>query len=229
MQNLCIEKVDGSGTSKIENISELQCTSLVNQLKVKGKQVGDNAENDVLRCWHKPHNVGTNVSFVGMKQDATLPYFQELGSSLISHNFHEGSSSSGSSKANMEAVTDRYKSLAQTNLGMTLSAPFGNSNSVQFHSAVVDEREQSKTLPQILPGTKFGPILPMFPISTFAAGLEAHASMASRTSVAMPPPRRRRRNQQLRPRYLPRITDQELQQISGEYPSFFFSEFLIIG
>jgi hypothetical protein len=39
--------------------------------------------------------------------------------------------------------------------------------------------------------------------------------------VARPPAEGRGRNQLL-PRYWPRITDQELQQISGEYPLIFF-------
>nr|KYP48378.1 B3 domain-containing transcription repressor VAL2 [Cajanus cajan] len=75
--------------------------------------------------------------------------------------------------------------LPSTNLSMTLAAPLGNSN--HFQSAVVDEREQSKTSPLLL-----GP---------------------------RPPAEGRGRNQLL-PRYWPRITDQELQQISGEYPAF---------
>lgn len=183
-------------------------------------QVGRYAENDGLRCWLKPHNVDTNGTPAEMKLEEVSPSIGELGNTLISQFRRESNGSSKAAKADdckadME-MHDIYESLTQTNLSMTLAGPLGNSN--PFHRAVVDEREQSKTSPPLLPGSRSRHLLPKPPRSTLAAGLEANAAMASQIRVARPPAEGRGRNQLL-PRYWPRITDQELQQISGEYPT----------
>ncbi|XP_029130352.1 B3 domain-containing transcription repressor VAL2 isoform X2 [Cajanus cajan] len=208
------EKPSGSGTSKVNNVGAQQYTSLANQLNVRGMQVGHYAENDGLRCWFKPHNVETDGPSTEMKPEI-LPSVGELGSTLISQFHCESNGSSKASKAESKADTemrDIYESLAQTNLSMTLAAPLGNSN--HFQSAVVDEREQSKTSPLLL-GPRSRHLLPKPPRSTIGTGLEASAGMVSQIRVARPPAEGRGRNQLL-PRYWPRITDQELQQISGD-------------
>ncbi|KAH1162923.1 hypothetical protein AAZX31_01G121700 [Glycine max] len=210
------EKPNGSGTSKVQNVStQQQCTSLANQLTVRGMQVGHYAENDELQCWFKTHNVETDGPFAEMKPEI-LPSVGELGNTLISQFHCESNGSSKASKAeNCKPETemrDIYESLAQTNLSMTLAAPLGNSN--PFHSAVVDEREQSKTSPLLL-GSRSHHLLPKPARSTIGTSLEANAGMVSQIRVARPPAEGRGRNQLL-PRYWPRITDQELQQISGD-------------
>lgn len=208
------EKPSGSGTSKVNNVGAQQYTSLANQLNVRGMQVGHYAENDGLRCWFKPHNVETDGPSTEMKPEI-LPSVGELGSTLISQFHCDSNGSSKASKAESKGDTemrDIYESLAQTNLSMTLAAPLGNSN--HFQSAVVDEREQSKTSPLLL-GPRSRHLLPKPPRSTIGTGLEASAGMVSQIRVARPPAEGRGRNQLL-PRYWPRITDQELQQISGE-------------
>ncbi|CAI0423802.1 unnamed protein product [Linum tenue] len=81
-------------------------------------------------------------------------------------------------------------------------------------ATVVDERSQSKTPP--LQASRSRHLLPKPPKSNLVTGLEPNA-MSSPIRVARPPAEGRGRNQLL-PRYWPRITDQELQQISMEYP-----------
>ncbi|XP_027335900.1 B3 domain-containing transcription repressor VAL2-like isoform X3 [Abrus precatorius] len=210
------EKPNVSGTSKVKNVGAQQCRSLANQLNVRGTQAGHYAENDGLRCWLKPHNLETDGPSTEMKPEI-FPSVGELGSTLISQFHCESNGSFKASKAeNCKADTDMrdiYESLAQTNLSMTLAAPLGNSN--PFHSAVVDEREQSKTPPPLLLGSRSRHLLPKPPRSTLGTGLEANAGMVSQIRVARPPAEGRGRNQLL-PRYWPRITDQELQQISGD-------------
>jgi hypothetical protein len=82
---------------------------------------------------------------------------------------------------------------------MTFNAPLGNSNS--FGNSVVGEKQQSskKTSTPNLSESK------------------TNVSMASSVHVARQSPIRRRRKH-ISPRNLPKITDQELQQLSGEYP-----------
>ncbi|KAL1110688.1 hypothetical protein V6Z11_D02G003900 [Gossypium hirsutum] len=58
-------------------------------------------------------------------------------------------------------------------------------------------------------------LLPKPPRSVLATGLEMNAGTVPQIRVARPPAEGRGRNQLL-PRYWPRITDQELQQISGD-------------
>ncbi|XP_023540682.1 B3 domain-containing transcription repressor VAL2 isoform X2 [Cucurbita pepo subsp. pepo] len=63
-------------------------------------------------------------------------------------------------------------------------------------------------------GSRSRHLIPKPARALFNVGLEPNASMVSQVRVARPPAEGRGRNQLL-PRYWPRITDQELQQISG--------------
>ncbi|CAJ1948384.1 unnamed protein product [Sphenostylis stenocarpa] len=206
------EKPNGSVTSKVINVSAQQCTALANQLNLRSMQVGHFAENDGLRCWFKPPNVETDGPSTEIKPEI-LPSVEELGSTLISQFHYE---SNGSSKASKAESCKTNTEMRDIYLSMTLATPLGNSN--PFHSSVVDEREQSKTSPLLL-GSRSRHLLPKPPRSTIGTGLEVNAGMVSQIRVARPPAEGRGRNQLL-PRYWPRITDQELQQISGEYPTF---------
>lgn len=216
-----MEKPYVCGTMKLGNGSELQCSLAPNQFKginvekLGEVRVGDYMENDGLRSWFHSHNGATNGPSMRLKQEV-MPYIGELGSTSISQ-FHP--KSNGSSKAvkvdNCKTdgeIRDMYESFAQTNLSMTLGASLGNSNSLR--NDVFDEREHSKTLSPTLPGPRSRHLLPKPPRSS----MEVNAGLVSQIRVARPPAEGRGRNQLL-PRYWPRITDQELQQISGEYPS----------
>jgi hypothetical protein len=195
-----------------------QYISLANQLNARGMQVGNYTENDGLRCWLKPRNVDMDGPSTEIKPEV-LPSVGEFGSTLVSQFHRESNGSSRTPKGeNYKAgdMQDIYESLAQTNLSMTLAAPLANSN--PFHNVLVDEREQSKMSPPLLLASRSRHLLPKPPRPTLSSGLEANASMVSQVRIARPPAEGRGRNQLL-PRYWPRITDQELQQISGEYPT----------
>lgn len=181
-------------------------------------QVGNYGENDGLRCWLKPHKVDTDGPSTVIKPEV-LPSVGEFGSTLISQFHRESNGSSRTANAeNCKAddVQDIYESLAPTNLSMTVAAPLVNLN--PFHNVLVDEREQSKASPSLLLGSRSRHLLPKPPRPTLSSGLEANAGTVSQIRIARPPAEGRGRNQLL-PRYWPRITDQELQQISGEYPA----------
>ncbi|XP_004514737.1 B3 domain-containing transcription repressor VAL2 isoform X2 [Cicer arietinum] len=205
------EKVNESGTSKIINVSAQQSISLANQLNVRDMQVGNYGENDGLRCWLKPHKVDTDGPSTVIKPEV-LPSVGEFGSTLISQFHRESNGSSRTANAeNCKAddVQDIYESLAPTNLSMTVAAPLVNLN--PFHNVLVDEREQSKASPSLLLGSRSRHLLPKPPRPTLSSGLEANAGTVSQIRIARPPTEGRGS-----PRYWPRITDQELQQISGD-------------
>lgn len=181
-------------------------------------QVGNYAENDGLRCWLKPHNIDMDGPSTEIKPEV-LHSFGEFGNTSISQFHVESNGSSKTAKVeNYKAdnMQDIYESLAQTNLSMALAAPSVNLN--PFQNALVDEREQRKMSPPLLLASRSRHLLPKPPRPTLSPGLEGNAGTVSQIRIARPPAEGRGRNQLL-PRYWPRITDQELQQISGEYPT----------
>lgn len=187
---------NGFGTLKTDNAGDLPSTSVDNQLggsddKFKLLQLGNSSESVGLRHLLQFRNDDLDGSFRKVKP--------------------EEAAKSDISKANIGAK-DIYGPLAHTNLSITLGSPGINSNS--FPSAVVDEKEHSKTSAIIHQGPKSRHLLPKPPKLALATGSEANAGI-SQIRVARPPAEGRGRNQLL-PRYWPRITDQELQQLSGD-------------
>ncbi|KAL1077942.1 hypothetical protein V6Z11_D10G128100 [Gossypium hirsutum] len=95
----------------------------------------------------------------------------------------------------------------------------GSNGSVQAVKPAIFKANISETLPQTNLSISLGSSLGnqnVFPGSVVdEKGLEVNAGMVPQIRVARPPVEGRGRNQLL-PRYWPRITDQELQQISGD-------------
>ncbi|KAF2531402.1 hypothetical protein F2Q70_00033395 [Brassica cretica] len=112
--------------------------------------------------------------------------------------------------ARLEALrhNTEKKESAQPNLSISLGPTLMTS---QFHD--VDDR--SKTTPIFQLASRSRQLLPKPANSapTTAPPMEPNGSL----HVARPPPEGRGKTQLL-PRYWPRITDQELQQLSGQYP-----------
>lgn len=82
-----------------------------------------------------------------------------------------------------------------------------------------DENKASSMFQQVQKAHQF---LPQLPNAGSGDTPDASKDGVSHMRVARPPAEGRGRNQLL-PRYWPRITDEELQQISGEYPHNSFS------
>lgn len=80
-----------------------------------------------------------------------------------------------------------------------------------------DRLDGDKFVPSFQHGQKSRHLLPKPPKIGPIIGLEIPKDSAPQIRVARPPGEGRGRSQLL-PRYWPRITEQELQQISGEYP-----------
>ncbi|KAK3015804.1 hypothetical protein RJ639_007229 [Escallonia herrerae] len=183
---------------------------------MKLKKLADSSDDNGHEHLSSSQNDDTDGSpSCQMKQEDVLPPTGEIGNSSLL-NFKQvyiGSSpdvKSDKNKTNM-VVKDVYGSLVQTNLTISLAAPSGNS---PFFAGPVGEREYYRPITSFQHGST-SHHLPKVPKSIVAAGLDSNTNMLSQIRVARPPVEGQVKNQLL-PRYWPRITDQELQQISGD-------------
>ncbi|CAI9770736.1 unnamed protein product [Fraxinus pennsylvanica] len=109
-----------------------------------------------------------------------------------------------------QGVKDVYESISQTHLNISLSSPLGgNSSGLPFAAGNVEGSEQSKG--SSAHGQRSHNILLKPPV------LVSEQNKGT-VRIARPPAEGRGRNQLL-PRYWPRITEQELQQLSGDLKS----------
>lgn len=177
-------------------------------------QSGNKTEGNELRQSHLSQSNNNNVSLVQMKHEENCPSVRDVGyvcsleSTQVTNGLNELAKQEICKGDNGTKCT--YDSLA---LGC------GNSNPPPGVS--IDEKEDSKPSSPLLLGSRSRNLTPKPARSVFNVGLDQNASMVSQVRVARPPAEGRGRNQLL-PRYWPKITDQELQQISGAYPSLSF-------
>ncbi|XP_042045349.1 B3 domain-containing transcription repressor VAL1-like [Salvia splendens] len=113
-----------------------------------------------------------------------------------------------------DGVKNSYDSLAQPSVNFSLMTPSSSPITIlPFPGGIAEGSEQSKgSLEQALN------VLPKPPKPSPTVGSEVNKGTVSQARVARPPAEGRGRNQLL-PRYWPRITDQELQQLSGDLKS----------
>lgn len=212
----------GISMSTMNGDGEMQLTSVENQVdtgngEIDCKRLEKSEERIAMKDLLLTHNDVANGERT--KEEEVLPCQGEVGNTSSS-NFNQASDGSSESakvdmyRANM-GIKDMYGSLAQTNLTIALASPSGVPN--PFTGAVVEERDLGKTVSSFHQISRSRHLLPKPPKSVLATGLETNSGMGSQIRVARPPAEGRVKNQLL-PRYWPRITDQELQLISGEYP-----------
>lgn len=115
-------------------------------------------------------------------------------------------------------MTSIHESTAQPSLGMYLGNPSGSKSVPHSAGENVEGRLEGKTSPPFHQGQRSRPILPKL-LKT--GNVETDKGTFSQSRVARPPAEGRGKNQLL-PRYWPRITDQELERLSGEYPFYFY-------
>lgn len=170
------------------------------------------------------HRGDTNVSLGKEKREDVIHAFGEVSTGFSSAT----QPSAGSSKftkpdsdRSMLDIRDMHESVVQPSLSMSLAVASGNSKFViPFSNGAADVREQSKAPPSFQQGQRSRPILPKPPKTGLTITSETSKSTGSQLRIARPPAEGRGKNHLL-PRYWPRITDQELQQLSGEYPFMF--------
>ncbi|KGN58689.1 B3 domain-containing transcription repressor VAL2 isoform X2 [Cucumis sativus] len=203
------EKLNGLGTSQVQNSGDLQSFLVEdgNNDRITLIQSGNKAEGNELRQSHLSPSNNKNVSLVQMKHEENCPSVRDVGYVCSSE------STQVTNGLNEFAKQEICKGDSGTKLAYdSLALGCGNSNPLPGVS--IDEKEASKPSSPLLLGSRSRHLIPKPARSVFNVGLESNTSMVSQVRVARPPAEGRGRNQLL-PRYWPKITDQELQQISG--------------
>lgn len=188
---------------------------------IKLKQFANFSDNNVPKQFLPPQNDSTARSWYQMKLEGSMPLSADARNTCLS-NYSQLSAGSGSSldvktKADKKTheVKDVCGSPVHTNLTISLAA-----QSLIPHSlpnAVCEKMELNRTVSSFQHGSRSHCFLPKASKPVLTAGQDPNASTMSQMRVARPPVEGRIKSQLL-PRYWPRITEQELQQISGEYP-----------
>ncbi|TYI38124.1 hypothetical protein ES332_A02G003700v1 [Gossypium tomentosum] len=202
----CMVKADADQLHSTSADNQLSGVSIEN---LQLMQLSNNAESIGLRQLLQLHNDDSSGSLGQMKQEEFLPP-REIGSTCLT-SINQASNGSVQAVKPTTSKVNIFDSLPQTNLSISLGGSLGNQNG--FPSSVVDEKSKMSSVLQ--QASKSRHLLPKPPRSVLATGLEMNAGMVPQIRVARPPAEGRGRNQLL-PRYWPRITDQELQQISGD-------------
>lgn len=203
--NLNAGKCDGSGP----------CSVTENNIGLK--QLGNYKENNSSCQLSIMQNPNSNLAFGLLKQEELLLPPAQAGSTWVSNLAQ--SSMGFFQKARLDVSTssmlakDNYGPVAQPNLNITLGVSTENLQATS--SSIVDEREQRKMPDTSHQGFVSSNLLPIPPKLAFSPASDTNPSVMPQVRVARPPVEGRGR-QQLLPRYWPRITDQELQQISGD-------------
>ncbi|KAL5710041.1 B3 domain-containing [Ranunculus cassubicifolius] len=215
------EKPDGVSMTTHSGIRELQLTS---DYKLDGDDLGMGKLINLCNIDGRDHNSllqsqkdDTNCFPGIIKREQTLPSFGELGPTTFSNFNGTSFGSTQTIKQNNHresvGVKDMYDSLSQTCLTMTIGSPSGNANFAKpITGAASEERDQSKMSASLQQVQRSRPRTSKTGLGTAA---ESSKDNFPQLRVARPPVEGRGRNQLL-PRYWPRITDQELQQISGD-------------
>ncbi|CAJ1960605.1 unnamed protein product [Sphenostylis stenocarpa] len=111
-----------------------------------------------------------------------------------------------------------HETNAQPSLSMYLGNASGNNSVPPSAGEAVEGRLEGKTSPPFQQGQRSRPIFPKQLKSGLTMNVEIDKGTSSQSRVARPPADGRGKNQLL-PRYWPRITDQELERLSGDLKS----------
>ncbi|XP_010931366.1 B3 domain-containing protein Os07g0679700 isoform X2 [Elaeis guineensis] len=215
------------------NAGELQHTSATGERdNCKGSdiQLGSSTEGDGHSILVLAQRESINGSFGRIQREQVALHLGEKGSTCFTNKKDGpiGSSLVINKGDRNDTVSDKiiYESLAHACLSISL----GTSNSGDMTACLNSKnpqitfplsntlnggRQQNKVLSAFQQVQRSHHLLPMPLRTSSGADSEASKEMLSCMSVARPPAEGRIRNQLL-PRYWPRITDQELRQISGD-------------
>ncbi|KAL6978993.1 hypothetical protein U1Q18_020658 [Sarracenia purpurea var. burkii] len=215
---------NGSGMLVTNNISDPQSSSVENRMggidvdKQKILNLSKTMDTIELSNFPQAQRCDANVSIKKIKREEITHPIGEIGSGFSDVMQHSVRSSIFVKRENSKGVNDVYESLAEPSLNFSLSTPLDASNSlIPSPGWVVEGREHNKP-PPTQQGQRVRKIFPKPSKIAPTIGTEANNVMVAQTRVARPPAEGRGRSQLL-PRYWPRITDQELQQISGDLNS----------
>jgi hypothetical protein len=171
---------------------------------------------------HPSKRANTNGGLGQFRQEEIMHAIGDIGtgfSNVTQPSIGSPKFSKPNNTSSLLDLRDMHSSLSQPSLSMALGAPSGTTNFVTFPDGAVEGKEQRKTPSSFQQGQRSRPILPKPSKPGLSVSSETNIGAASELRIARPPAEGRGKNQLL-PRYWPRITDQELQQLSGEYPLF---------
>ncbi|XP_031100490.1 B3 domain-containing transcription repressor VAL1-like isoform X2 [Ipomoea triloba] len=169
---------------------------------------------------HKPGQLFQSQNNGKIKQEAAVPIREVACLPNLNQQSVE-TSIFGKTDINIpkQGVKDTYESINQTPMNFSLSTPVGTSSSaLHILAGIVEGREQNKVSP-FQQGQKAHHILPKPVKAAHSSGSEPKKGMTTPNRIARPPGEGRGGRNQLLPRYWPRITDQELQKLSGDLKS----------
>lgn len=115
-------------------------------------------------------------------------------------------------------IKNMHESNARPSLNMCLGNPSGNNSFPPSGGETTDGRLEGKVSPPFHQGPRSRPILPKLLKTGLTMNIETEKGTLSQPRIARPPGDGRGKNQLL-PRYWPRITDQELERLSGDLKS----------
>ncbi|XP_021766999.1 B3 domain-containing transcription repressor VAL2-like [Chenopodium quinoa] len=215
----CISCARNSGPSLTLNSGKCEGSGPCNMTENNAglKQFGNYKEINGSNQLSMMQNPNSNLAFGLLKQEEVLLSPAQTGSTWIS-NFTQSpmgifQKARPDISTNSMQAKDNYGAVAHPNLNITLGVPTGTLQATS--STIVDEREQRKMSDTFHQGFAPQNLLPTPPKVAFSPASDTNSSVIPQIRVARPPVEGRGRHQLL-PRYWPRITDQELQQITGD-------------
>ncbi|XP_038707113.1 B3 domain-containing protein Os07g0679700-like isoform X2 [Tripterygium wilfordii] len=171
---------------------------------------------------HQIHRADTNTSLGQLQRENFVHSKSEVGTGFSNATQVLVESSKFSKPDSRRPLLENVKtdgSLAQASLSMTLAAPSAASSSgLPFRGVLLGEKEQIRAPSLFQQGQRSRPILPKPLKNVLAMSSDNNKGVVPELRIARPPGEGRGKTQLL-PRYWPRITDQELQQISGDLNS----------
>lgn len=213
------DKINERGISSVGNIGELQSTSADSRVD------DENVNKGKLVLTQKD---SMSESYGHIKREQVMLPLGKMGSTSFSHlNLSGGPSHSAKQDDGKETAGEKdiYETLAHACLNITLGASNPGSmvepcNSSGMPNLLMPplhgaEGREPKVLIPFQQGQRSRHLLAKPPKISPGTGSETSKEVVSQMRIARPPGEGRGRNQLL-PRYWPRITDQELQQISGD-------------
>lgn len=228
------EKMNELSTQAANGSSELQttsdrCITDDSNAKCNLMQLNRNLDVNGYSTMLLAQREKTDGSFKRVKQEQVALYRGDFGRPGFSgrEEARLGLSTSYRTDSKVALKDNLSNQVAEACLSMSLGSPnMGNileacsssgtqHISVSHHGEIDNGRDRNKVLTTLQNVQRVRHTLPKIPKTIHGSILDASSELVPQMRVARPPAEGRGRNQLL-PRYWPRITDQELQQISGD-------------
>lgn len=218
------KKPNGAVTSTIENASDQHSAHIDGRLFVDSTEGGKLmqlcriVEASEATCCHQSQRdeIITSSGLNSQEDNSPIREVNSGISNLITASIQPLTFPMLENNRSSWEIKNTHESPAQPSLSMSLGTPSRNSILLCARETI-EERLEGKPSPSVHQGQRSRPILPKPSKTGITMNVETNKGINSQGRVARPPAEGRGKNQLL-PRYWPRITDQELEQLSGKYP-----------